>query len=59
MCAHACPVVFLAAVLGREQCLGFLEQKCKMKYCVLLIELHDLKYIHLECESGRRGQGDF
>lgn len=58
MCVHACPVVFLAAVLGREQFLGFLEQKWKMKCCVLLIELHDLKYIHLEYENGRRGQGD-
>jgi len=46
-------------VLGREQWLCFLEQKCKMKYCILLRGLNDLKYIRLEYEDGRTTQGDF
>lgn len=57
MCAHACPVILLAAVLGREQRLCFLEQKCKMKYCILLMGLNDLKHIHREGEEGRSRQG--
>lgn len=53
------PCNVIAAVLGRKLWLCFLEQKCKMKYCILLIGLNDLKYIHLEYENGRRRQGDF
>lgn len=35
----------------------FLEQKCKMKYCLLLIGLDDLKYIHVEYEEREERPG--
>lgn len=35
----------------------FLEQKCKMKYCLLLIGLDDLKYVHKESEERVEGTG--
>lgn len=34
-----------------------LEQKCKTKYCLLLIGLDDLKYIHVENEEREEGTG--
>lgn len=35
----------------------FLEQKCKMKYCLLLIGLDDLKNIHMEYEEREEQPG--
>lgn len=53
------PCNVIAVVLGRKLWLCVWEQKCKMIYCILLIGLNELKYIHLEYEDGRRRQGDF